>query len=323
MPTWGTILQAMWMLSNEITDEKLAEELDISVPTLRRWRMGAQADSPGRPRGLTGEGLKQALRHCKDTYFNKDEEKFIIRLLAGFEAQNVETRQYWAVYDGHGLDRTLDEILYSVSEKRLLRPDANRESRTVKPFNLTIGEKNRDTGPVGIGLEGIQTPRRRLNADGKRLILEDVAITITVPRTPFPVEYYLRHVQNGQNEFLPENDRIPLNLDYPFHRVSEDIYTAVVKDVTLRQGFQFKCFGVCGEVHTDQLVCALREHLRYQDSPFRSGVTSDALCYADPAGRQFPLVEASMLRRGVVWFLLPQYGVYITRDPFINNYYFV
>ena len=334
MLTWGMILYAVRMMANEITLERCADDLGVSVSTLQRWAGGSLLHAEGIPKGLTSHQVKTVIDLYKENVFGKDEEKTICRFLEELEKQNVDVKKYREIYQEYGYERTLNEIIYPVTVRKITKskrgtlpdPGDNEEKKTVRKTAPTAG--GGATAPwspsVNPAAQGPAAFSRGINAGAGSLMLERVPLTIRVPDVPFPVEYYLRHVQNGKNEFLPVDDRLPLNMDYKFERDPErGEYSVTVPYATRRQGFQFKCYAICDEENAGALVKALKKYLPYDRASFKGNVAMDSLCYMDANGRAFPLVEVSGLDPRVVWFLLPNYGVYITHDPFINNYYYV
>lgn len=334
MLTWGMILYAVRMMANEITLERCADDLGISVSTLQRWAGGSLLHAEGIPKGLTSQQVKIVIDLYKEDVFGRDEEKTIHRFLAELEKQNVDVKKYREIYREYGYERTLNEIIYPVTVRkitkskqgRLIGPEDNDEKKTVRKTAPAPGRREAVewNSPINRIAGGAAVSSQRINAGAGHLVLESIPLTIHVPDVPFPVEYYLRHVQNGKNEFLPVNDRLPLNMDYKFEKSAErGEYSVTVPYATRRQGFQFKCYAICDEQNADALVEALKKYLPYDRAPFKGNVAMDSLCYMDSNGHAFPLVEVSGLDPRIVWFLLPNYSVYITHDPFINNYYYV
>ena len=162
--------------------------------------------------------------------------------------------------------------------------------------------------------------QQHINADVST-IFEDVHLSVHMPVVSFTVRYFLRHVQNGKNEFLAEWNRIPLNRDYEFQKnSSENTYTVKIPSATPSIGFQFKCFAVCAESNAATLVNALKAHFNYASAIFNKHLDKSNEHYHDEKGI-FPLVDISRINSKRIWFLLPNFHTYITFDPYINNYY--
>lgn len=334
MLTCGMVLLAIRRMSKEITLERCAGDLGLSVSTLQRWTGGPLLHSEGMPKGLGSAAIRRVLDQYQETIFGRDPEKTLLRFLGELEGQGVAVEGYRVLYETQGYERTLNEVLYAMTERKvtkpaeelLLPPEANREQRITRPVE-GLGEAwaalREAPGDPPVGGGPVIAPGG-INACGGSGLLETVTLRIRLPQAPFPVDYFLRHVQNGKNEFLPAGDWIPLNLDYPFRQeTAEGDHAVTIPWATRRQGFQFKCYALCAREHGAALTAILQGHFRYDRAPFRHHVAGDPPWYTDDRGRDFPLVEVSGLDDRVVWFILPNYGVYVTEDPFLNNYFFI
>ena len=211
MLTWGMILYAVRMMANEITLERCADDLGISVSTLQRWAGGSLLHAEGIPKGLTSQQVKIVIDLYKEDVFGRDEEKTIHRFLAELEKQNVDVKKYREIYREYGYERTLNEIIYPVTVRkitkskqgRLIVPEDNDEKKTVRKTAPAPGRREAVewNSPINRIAGGAAVSSQRINAGAGHLVLESIPLTIHVPDVPFPVEYYLRHVQNGKNEF--------------------------------------------------------------------------------------------------------------------------
>ena len=150
------------------------------------------------------------------------------------------------------------------------------------------------------------------------------SLSVQLPDLPFPVAYYVRFVQNGQNEFLDIPHRMPANLDYKFEKLDGYTYRVTIPAADLRRGFQFKWFAVCDASHAHSALDRFAGYFDYSTATFFDQVKHMNYKYAEKA---IPLIDITRanpeepnLRR--VWFILPDYREYITREKFINNYYY-
>lgn len=144
-------------------------------------------------------------------------------------------------------------------------------------------------------------------------IIKDVVIKIDTPVLPFNVDYFLLHVKNGQDEWLPPDARSPLNRIIHMHSdpLAPNRYSAVIKAVN-NLGFQFKCFADCEINYIDTLIHALEKQLGYTHG---EEITNKH--------GSFKLVEY-VPKGNHIWFILPQYDNYAVIDKmwsYLNNYY--
>lgn len=262
---------------------------------------------------------------------NKVSEKTIIRWVNG---SNVPRASNFSAEHMKGLIELLLERMYKNKEEAMVSDYCGvldtQFNFDIQELNIIVDPQQKFNRLISILTDTafreqnddkiIIVKQQYINADPRDL-LKEVFLSIRVPEVSFPVQYYLRHVQNGKNEFLPENDRLPLNRDYEFQKTaSNNIYTVQIPSVTPQIGFQFKCFAKCEERYASSLASALKAHFKYSSAKFREHLDESAQYYQDHWGRKFPLVDFSSSNSGKVWFLLPDYSVYITFDPYINNF---
>lgn len=141
----------------------------------------------------------------------------------------------------------------------------------------------------------------------------DVKISVNLPSFNFPVTYYLLHVKDGQDEWLPKDQNMPLNYLYCMTQNPDNpnIYSATVSTVG-NLGFQFKCYAECSSHNRQFLIKVLIEHFGYSSNNI----------YQHERGDFKRVTQGSYDEH--VWFCLPKYHPYVTSDitnPFLNNYY--
>lgn len=146
-------------------------------------------------------------------------------------------------------------------------------------------------------------------------------IKFNAPPVPFDVEYFVRHIKNGKDEFLSGADLMPVNRNIKFERSGEGprAMMAVIEDVPVDIGFQFKCYAKCDPKNVPQLCELMAAHIDYSHARFR---TDDGRTYySKQYDEELELIATSFVEPDTVWFILPNYTVYATFDPFINNYF--
>lgn len=146
-------------------------------------------------------------------------------------------------------------------------------------------------------------------------------IKFNAPPVPFDVEYFVRHIKNGKDEFLSGADLMPVNRNIKFERSGEGprAMMAVIEDVPVDIGFQFKCYAKCDPKNVLQLCELMAAHIDYSHARFR---TDDGRTYySKQYDEELELIATSFVEPDTVWFILPNYTVYATFDPFINNYF--
>lgn len=151
--------------------------------------------------------------------------------------------------------------------------------------------------------------------------LGSAIVKFTAPPTPFDVTYWLRHVKNGKDEFLSGSDKMPINRNIKFEPTDDGSrrLQAVVENVPSNIGFQFKCFARCARENAAQLGQLLADHIDYSNAVFK---TADGHSfYSKQYDEELELISTSRAEPETVWFILPDYSVYVTFDPFINNYF--
>lgn len=154
------------------------------------------------------------------------------------------------------------------------------------------------------------------NARAKR---HTVSIEFDAPGGAPDAEYRLRLVKYGKAEFNPPCDNVPLNRDYK-PAVSDCNRVAFrLRRVYVNRGFQFKCYAKCRN-RDDALVMrdALLSAFDYAGTPYDNDLDSSMK-------ERFPPVDIPAVEDNEVWFVLPNYPVYITTaddelHPYLNNY---
>lgn len=140
--------------------------------------------------------------------------------------------------------------------------------------------------------------------------VRNIDISITVPKLDFLVDYYIIHVKDGKDEWLPNDKKMPINQRIKMIQSSNNpnVYSATIATHG-NIGFQFKCYAKCDYEHISELIEALKNF--YGAPPYYK------VKYKHPSVKQGSTDN-------YVWFILPQYHVYETIDafhPFLNNYY--
>lgn len=114
---------------------------------------------------------------------------------------------------------------------------------------------------------------------------------------------------------------MPVNRNIKFERSGEGprAMMAVIEDVPVDIGFQFKCYAKCAPKNVPQLCELMAAHIDYSHARFR---TDDGRTYySKQYDEELELIATSFVEPDTVWFILPNYTVYATFDPFINNYF--
>jgi hypothetical protein len=141
----------------------------------------------------------------------------------------------------------------------------------------------------------------------------EAIIAIEVPVVDFEVKYYLLHIKDGEDSWLPPERMNPINTTYYMAEPSGSSNTREAKVTTQGNiGYQFKCFDKCDPQYHERLIRSLERLLGY----------SHEQSFENDRG-SFALVKRG-LHDNNIWFILPQYHETITVDtthPFLNNYY--
>ena len=145
-------------------------------------------------------------------------------------------------------------------------------------------------------------------------------ISITVPNVTFNVEYFLRYIKDGKDEWNPSEHNSPNKMkDYALKKSNADSNKLTAKlSAVGSEGFQFKCYAKVEDGYKNDLANSLIEHFGYNEESIEND-------YKHNDKTVFKLVNCGA-QGDKVWFVLPklQYGWAITADkidPYLNNYF--
>ncbi len=287
----------------------------VNIKTIFRWRMG---ESRPRKNTISPEDMRRIFCAALSKAYSNREHlmlSFIIHSLEcePFEFDVTEIKSACDADPRATLSTVVDLFSFTVlgSEAEPLQP-------LIKQLHsIAIGNS-----PSVVPLPfGDASQYKDVNSDNNKHHTGSAVIKFTPPLTPFDVEYYVRHIKNGKDEFLSGNNLMPINKNIKFEpsdNMSRSMH-AVINDVPLDIGFQFKCFAKCDPKNVDQLQRLLSAHIDYSHARFKT--EDQKTHYSKHYDENLDLIAASFAEDGTVWFILPNYVAYVTFDPFINNYF--
>lgn len=310
----------------------------VNIKTVTRWRKG---ESLPRETVFSPEDFRQIFMNClNDSFFGR--EKTMFDLIADF-LKNTLNYDISAVERAANVDlNAAFSALIEIISLTTLSEEKNRADLIIKRFdNIADGTENAGLNNINADINKINSNKidaasanNAVNAI-KTNISDNAAanqnsaasgrgqavVKFSAPPVPFEVTYWLRHVKNGKDEFLSGSEMMPLNRNIQFLPLSEGSrdMQAVVDDIPLNIGFQFKCFAKCDRKNVAQLRELLSKHIDYSDAVFKT--INGSSFYSKKYDEELELIAGSSAEPETVWFILPNYTVYVTFDPFINNYF--
>lgn len=78
-------------------------------------------------------------------------------------------------------------------------------------------------------------------------------ISCNVPKTDYKVYYFIKHVRDGKNEFEKTEEGVVKNKNIRMKEVVNNSVIGKVKTIK-NVGFQFKCFAVCKNENSEDLI---------------------------------------------------------------------
>ncbi len=305
----------------------------VIVKTVKRWRNG---ESRPRKSALTPEELRYIfIGILNNTFFTGNTDMMLSSIVRdlkssafNFDTSDIESAAEvdaasalsvvfdilsFTVLDGNSCDQLmlLTDRLHAIAEGSYDNDDSEID------FNLT------SAGAFSVSAD--RTSAAHASSEyfdhNDSLRIGRAVIKFTAPPLPFDVDYYVRYIKNGKDEFLSGKDLMPVNKNIKFKPSGDGPRSmqAVIDNIPLDIGFQFKCFAKCDPKNVPQLCELLAAHIDYSNARFK---TDDLKThYSKRYDAELELIATSVAEPGTVWFMLPDYTAYVTFDPFLNNYF--